>query len=126
MGYERLGLEMPSWNGKYVGPKEIEHGLCEYSKYKRMESQILRDQEPNFRKRMSRAHFDKDRACRTCKGDSETGFLCDTCLDFYCKACLESSPKKQDAGWICVRCRRFEKELLVFERQKEDGTIYYV
>jgi hypothetical protein len=107
--YQALGITFPYWEGKPLTLKEVEHGLCEYSKFKRCGSDV---EKSTIRAWQSRSEMDVDKPCsRRCGGElSADGLLCDTCLLFFCNNCVHA-PSQTSASWICYRCRHFAAEL---------------
>ena len=106
--YQRLGLDFPYWNGGALTIKEIEHALCEYSKFKRIQANLLKNREVvGMRKRANQAGCDDNKACRDCNVSSYNGHLCDTCMLYFCKDCAPQ-PSTKCASWICSYCRAFD------------------
>ena len=68
-----MGLDFPYWKGKLLTLKEIEHGLCEYSKYKRIETNMRSGRklpvDGKNRLQSSRSTVHLNRACRTCSAN---------------------------------------------------------
>jgi len=106
--YERLEVDFPYWNGRALTIKEIEHALCEYSKFKRIQADLQRNRNVvGMRMRKTRSDYDLDKPCKGCNVNSDTGLLCDTCLHTFCNDC--SPPSTEDCvSWICPDCRAFD------------------
>jgi len=109
--YSKLGVDFPKWKETPLGLKEMEHALCEYSKYKKVDStgNALAGRMRNMSSRLS---LDVE-TCRECNINADNGLYCDTCFLFYCSGCLQSSGRDDKAGsnvgsWICSHCRDFE------------------
>lgn len=99
--YEALGLSFPYWEGKALTLKEVEHALCEYSKFKRG---VTDNAKTTMREFQSRTAMDLDKQCsRRCEEPSADGMFCDTCLLFFCNKCVHI-PFQTSASWICYRC----------------------
>jgi len=106
--YDILGVSFPKWKNRSLQLKEIEHALCEYSKYKRMVAGM--DAKVRCRDRWSSA-VDANDPCQTCELNKD-GMFCDTCFLFYCCDCLADDskqvhPDKFDGSWSCYRCCAF-------------------
>ena len=108
--YRRLGLNAPTWAGRALGVKEVEHSLCEYIRFKRLQS-TAKARGPGFRSTVSSEDIDDDKKCRSCNCDD--GYYCDTCLNLFCGDCLIrmgiQPPDVNECGWICHRCLSLEK-----------------
>ena len=108
--YQSLGLDFPYWNGSALTIKEIEHALCEYSKFKRIQADLQNNRKvTGKRRRKSRSKYDLNKRCRDCHVNSKAGLLCDTCLHFFCSECV---PPTEHVSWICSYCRAFDPAYL--------------
>jgi hypothetical protein len=106
--YQALGITFPYWEGKLLTLKEVEHALCEYSKFKRCGGDA---EKSTMRAWKSRSEMDVDQPCsRRCEEPSAEGLFCDTCLLFFCNNCVHI-PSQTSASWICYRCRHFAADL---------------
>jgi hypothetical protein len=94
--------------------KEIEHALCEFSKYHRMKNMMnKKERVKGMRTYTSLSHLDADKECQSCSKAMKTcnGVLCDTCNNFFCKKC-EQSASATCTAWCCHHCESFEKRYL--------------
>ena len=102
--YRSLGIEFPYWDGRTLSLKEVEHSLCEYSKYRRIENGSK-----HMRKRITsrRPSSSEPVQCQQCE-HTPTSSRCDTCWDVLCNEC---SPLAEATGWasICRKCRLFQQ-----------------
>jgi len=105
--YSDLGVEFPFWRGRPLTIKEIEHALCEFSKFSRIVAQMKSNGKSQARVYRSRAALDSNKPCLHCKGVSDDGLLCDTCNLFFCAGCAKSS--SESVSWVCHRCEAFEQ-----------------
>jgi hypothetical protein len=100
--YQALGITFPYWEGKPLTLKEVEHALCEYSKFRRCGGDA---EKSTMRTWQSRSAMDVDQPCsRRCEEPSVDGLFCDTCLLFFCNSCVHI-PSQTSTSWICYRCR---------------------
>lgn len=103
--YDAMGLRFRQLDGKNLSLKVIEHALCEFSKFSKLQKSLSRKQKPSgCRFRKSRSSMDAQKNCNKC-GNSEDVFFCDFCLRAYCTDC--ESPG-QDSWWKCPRCKALE------------------
>jgi hypothetical protein len=113
LAFQELGMEFPFWQGQKLTIKEIEHALCEYSKY-----DSLKATSKSGRLYRTRSKMDTDKPCLVCKENKDEGNFCDTCFDFHCIEC--APPKKPtlpytSASWLCQRCIDFRGKPFVEE-----------
>jgi hypothetical protein len=113
--YDALGLKFPKWNGVPLTLKNIEHPLCEFSKYISIQNS-LRKGCSSWCKRINKtrtAELDFDKACHYVEkcGEKEEILLCDKCLVGFCDACAGARDETSDY-WICPRCTAFESQRL--------------
>jgi hypothetical protein len=113
--YDALGLKFPKWNGVPLTLKNIEHPLCEFSKYISIQNS-LRKGCSSWCKRINKtrtAELDFDKACHYVEkcGEKEEILLCDKCLVGFCDACAGARDETCDY-WICPRCTAFESQRL--------------
>ncbi|GAX22796.1 hypothetical protein FisN_24Lh077 [Fistulifera solaris] len=101
--FQILGLEFPYFGGKRLALKEIEHTLCEYSKYNI--SNGMHTYRPGEKSAIA---VD----CFSCYGkDPDHGYYCDLCNHFCCTGCLEIAGDANDydeRNFICPPCRQLE------------------
>ncbi|KAL7557719.1 hypothetical protein ACA910_018512 [Epithemia clementina (nom. ined.)] len=109
--FAQIGVQFPFWNGRKLTIKEIEHGLCEYSKYVALQKNRTGGKNRLYQ---SRAHMDLSKPCHFCKEDSSDGNFCDTCREYYCRKCVPS--QASGAFWTCGRCISFALELGISEK----------
>ena len=88
--YDALGLEFPTWNGNEIGLKEIEHSLCEYSKYQRFRQ--------GGRGKCARRPSVE-------KSNESMLFSCNACMGYQSEAKSES--QSTNPFWLCKPCRAF-------------------
>jgi len=99
--YSALEIDFPYWEGKRLTLKELEHALCEYSKFNRCNAS-----NNSLRSWQSQSWLDEGKACRLCKENDPKGNICDTCFLFFCEACCFTPPEsKPSPSWMCFRCR---------------------
>lgn len=107
-----FNLEFPLWKGQPLTLKVMEHVLCEFNKFKRLES----GQDVGLRKRQSFAHLDPT-TCRWCKvipleSDSTR---CDSCRRLACSKCkctrFVFTREAGDQSNSCCGCHEFENNL---------------
>jgi hypothetical protein len=109
-----ITLEFPKWRGRPITLKEMEHALCEFSKWQRIERALdAGNNSTGQRLRKSRCHFDDTLACQGCQKPlksqkRKTLVLCNTCNQGYCDKC-EPETEKDPVCWICPPCLEFEK-----------------
>ena len=106
--YKDLGIEFPQWNGMSLSLKNIEHALCEYSKYSKIHGTLIQNQKVSGQRlKKSRTEMDFVKACQNVKdcGNSGDVLFCDKCLNGYCFDCV---PLPSSAYWVCPRCEAFE------------------
>lgn len=106
--FETLGLQFPYWKGKRLTLKEIEHALCEYSKYHRLENDPTSVGSRVKREYKSRSYLDIDKACLGCKDNKRDGIFCDMCNSFFCDSCKTSVKEEEEESWSCYRCTAFD------------------
>jgi len=122
--FKSLNVKSPKWNGNHLlSLKEMEHGLCDYSKYVRIK---------NLKKRRIRSYRPSetkiDAQCHNCKSSGPYGNFCDTCRLYYCNecdSCLDRRGHNVENGaeqatsftddlelttgsWICQLCKDFQ------------------
>jgi hypothetical protein len=99
--------------------KEMEHALCEFSKFQRLERNTTKGR---LRNKQSQTHSAQQGACccqcqcQTTKTQTILLDFCDTCNQGYCKECDDSSSillgydhdDYMDVSWVCRRCIAFE------------------
>ena len=87
--FEQLGVYFPPWQGQKLSTKEIEHALCEYSKFDTIK------------------HRNSGRVYRCPEAGTDSSNrpvrFCDTC---YAKD-SEGTPPGQVSSWLCGRCLAF-------------------
>lgn len=124
-----VGEEFPLWKGKPITLKVVEHALCEFNKFKRLETEGS-----SLRKFVSRSHCNT-KLCQSCcvaKPASESTkqdtnpptslIRCDTCRDEFCIPCSDAghcsltyyNSSNGNDTWKnvwkqCQRCRELEK-----------------
>ena len=105
-----MHLNFPRWRNKPLTAKEIEHALCEFSKFQRIERNLAAGKNyTGQRLRKTRSSFDNDKNCLLCNLDEEQLFFCDTCNEAYCSQCDSSLEDSSSLAWICLRCKNLEK-----------------
>ena len=128
-------LEFPKWRGQSLTLKEIEHALCEFSKWQRIERSVYAGaRRPGQRRRKSRSHLDDDLRCQLCSeklSKATNIMLCITCNQGYHKECLDGNDDGNNNDplyWMCASCldlKRFEWSVEQFgdaeASQYEDG-----
>ena len=102
--FAQENLNFPFWNGRKLTIKEIEHSLCEYSKY----TACKKSKMTHFRYYETRSYLDNEKPCHICKEEKEDGQLCETCLCFYCTDCVPVV--SSSISWICSRCVAFDAQ----------------
>mmetsp|Transcript_17451 Transcript_17451/g.40611 ORF Transcript_17451/g.40611 Transcript_17451/m.40611 type:complete len:841 (+) Transcript_17451:85-2607(+) len=97
--YRQLGLQFPYWQPRKLSIKEIEHFLCEMSKYDSIDS------DGTGRSYKTRSRMDVKTPCPVCNTDKSES-RCDTCFTFFCTEC---SPKgtESHASFLCTWCVKF-------------------
>jgi len=99
-----FNLEFPLWKGKPLTLKMVEHVLCEFNKFKRLET----GQDVGLRKRQSFAHLDP-KVCQWCQKNPPDGQAtrCDCCRRVACKSCKPKSFvfSRDEAGAQSNTCR---------------------
>lgn len=109
MKSEGFAISFPYWRGQRLTTKEIEHALCEFSKYQRIERALKGKIHTRQRLRKSRAHLDHKAlmqhcgSCTKLSGGGSAMTLCDTCNRGYCYNC--DVTKRRTDSWVCRRCR---------------------
>lgn len=112
-GFRVLGLEFPAFLNKPLSLKNVEHALCEYSKYYRM-VQGKHAKSRSF-ETASNVYLDDQTACSICDkvGDTSPAMrvMCALCRNFCHKSCDKNYAAKycEDGTWLCRRCHRVEK-----------------
>jgi hypothetical protein len=117
-----IRLEFPKWNNRRLTLKEMEHALCEFSKFQRLERNTTTGR--RLRKQKSQAHPARGVFCccycyccqsQTTKTEIIMLEFCDTCNQGYCKECDDSSSMvlgydddSMDVSWVCRRCIALE------------------
>lgn len=102
--FDAMELQFPKLDGKHLSLKVIEHGLCEFSKFSRLQKSLSRKQMPSgYRLMKSRSNMDAQKDCKC--GNSEDVFFCDFCLTAFCTDCETPGP---NSWWKCPRCTAFE------------------
>lgn len=115
--YDALQLSFPYWRGRCLTIKEIEHALCEYSKFKRVQNLSFTNKVA-LRRYTSRSGLDLHANCFQCKGGCErAGCFCDTCNNFVCSNCMICP--EQELSFICKRCRDLE---VILSRKSDAGV----
>jgi hypothetical protein len=109
-----VGLKFPFWDGRPITLKVIEHALCEFDKFQRVDS--TKNNVSNLRTWVSQSHLD-ERACDACHKEVKTKgttVRCDTCFFLACHKCqdkafvsIRSSSKDDPTGRNC--CRKCDK-----------------
>ena len=105
-----MQLKFPKWRGRCLTMREIEHALCEFSRFQRIDRALNKGDSANSRLLKSRRYLDQRDVCCKCnqrvrtttkpngkKGNQhflteiDSGGLtlrwCDTCNQGYCKEC---------------------------------------
>jgi hypothetical protein len=101
--YGCLSLRFPKWDNRWLTLKNMEHVLCEYSKFVR----ICEGSDRKARTYRSRALVHAALLCHSCgKNDENEAFSCNTCLGAYCHDCSKAGPSA--GSWICHECRDYE------------------
>jgi alpha-glutamyl/putrescinyl thymine pyrophosphorylase clade 1 len=85
--YGMLGVDFPVWNDRCMGLKEVEHALCEFSKYKRMESN-----------KTTKARYYRSRGTMDCNK------VCKRCHEVWCISCVGNASAVEHSSWICKNC----------------------
>lgn len=85
-GLGRVEQEFPLWKGEPLTLKVVEHALCEFNKFLRIDLA-----KKKLRKYNSRASYDKGQ-CSICKvnkteSNNKEWLRCDTCRDEFCSSC---------------------------------------
>lgn len=91
--------------------KEIEHSLCEYSKFHRIRNMMNNSGFSAQRLYKSMSSLDTGKVCKGCKVciSEAVGTHCDTCNAFCCSKCLLLSERKIGLlHWLCVDCEAFD------------------
>jgi hypothetical protein len=102
--YQDLGITFPKWNGVPLTLKNIEHPLCEFFKYKKIQRKMKRPVNVRgHRLKKSRTELDLEKSCQC--GNSEDVLFCDKCLNAFCQDCVTFP---DSAFWVCPRCVKFE------------------
>lgn len=108
--FDALGVRFPKWNGEHLTLKNIEHPLCEFSKYTSIQGKLRRNVPiAGQRRKKSRSDMDIDKACHNVKtcGEKDDILLCDKCLVGFCEKC--AGPRDSSSVyWLCPRCMAFE------------------
>jgi hypothetical protein len=103
VAFGALGVKFPYWRGRRLGIKEIEHALCEFAKFKGLQSSGA----GRIRYYRPRPSLDVNKPCQCCEKDSDDGAICDTCNRFWCNVC--APPRSLVAvSFVCPRCTAFE------------------
>ena len=109
--------QFPAFLNKPLSLKNVEHALCEYSKYYRMvqgqdvKSRIFKTATKSF----SNCTMDDEIPCSMCEevGDTRTGarVMCTLCRNFQHNSCdnLYATKYCEDGTWLCRRCHRVEE-----------------
>jgi len=115
--YREMGVLFPKFNNTRITLKNIEHSLCELSKYIKQSSKKgklgrCRVWDPKASGKGSRSYLDEPKECETCKGKSGECsdadlFFCDTCLRAFCKECLCDEINTQSSLFVCSDCTQF-------------------
>jgi hypothetical protein len=103
-----MPLSFPKWRNQPLTLKEMEHALCEFSKYQRIERALQKgNASTGQRLRKSRSHLDATTTCGLCRISTTNLVLCDTCNQGYCDEC-DDDTEKNGISWLCRRCVEFE------------------
>jgi hypothetical protein len=107
-----LTVSFPKWRNRSLTLKEIEHALCEFSKFQRIERAVGKKQNTGQRLRKSRSSLDDIKSCPLCCSESDrastSSRMCDTCGNVYCPECDDSQSSCTTVWWVCRRCVKFE------------------
>ena len=110
--YDSLQLEFPKFNGVPLTLKNIEHPLCEFSKYTAIQGKLRNGYRVSGQRlNKSRSDMDIEKACHYVEkcGESDDILLCDKCLVGFCNAC--AGPRDETCDyWVCPRCTAFESQ----------------
>lgn len=99
-----LGVRFPRFAGRPLSLKNIEHALCEFSKYTAMQQKLRKGQNVcGQRINKSRESLDKEKVCLSCGALDRK--LCHTCRGAYCNEC---EPGDGSRYFCCTRCQSFE------------------
>ena len=110
--YDALGLEFPKWNGVPLTLKNIEHPLCEFSKYTTIQGNLRNDYQISGQRLVkSRTDMDLEKSCHYVKkcGQSNDILFCDKCLVGFCNKCAGTRDETSEY-WVCPRCTAFESQ----------------
>ena len=112
--YSALELNFPAFLGRDITLKNIEHALCEFCKYKKMDTiKGSRVYDPVAGGRGSRSHLDINKSCRVCSihDDVRDNLMCVLCLGVYCNLCRETGRKSTESvtSWLCPSCKKIGK-----------------
>uniref|UniRef100_A0A6S8VZA2 5-hmdU DNA kinase helical domain-containing protein n=1 Tax=Ditylum brightwellii TaxID=49249 RepID=A0A6S8VZA2_9STRA len=130
--FDALGVEFPSFCGRGISLKNIEHALCEFQKYvalvdkarRRSNKLGARCWDPRYSGKGSRSYMDIGKNCVTCNynGEQKVSILCDSCLSCYCEDCLNFGKKiSESLQWICPPCRMIEA-LMIYQRRSSGAV----
>ena len=130
-GFQALGLEFPAFLNKPLSLKNVEHALCEYSKYYRM----VMGQHAKSRTFVTatNVYLDDETPCSVCDKVGDTSpdarVMCALCRNFYHKKCDDRYAAKycEEGTWLCRRCHRVEKAWgrEDFDYQEDDPSDNY-
>lgn len=99
-----LGVRFPRFAGRALSLKNIEHALCEFSKYTAMQKMLSTGQKVSGqRTNKSRQSLDREKVCLGCGASDRK--LCHTCREAYCNKC---EPGDGSQYFCCTRCQNFE------------------
>ena len=112
-GFQALGLEFHAFLNKPLSLKNVEHALCEYSKYYRMV--MGKHAKSRTFVTATNVYLDDETPCSVCDKVGDTSadkrVMCALCRNFYHKKCDDRYAAKycEDDTWLCRRCHRVEK-----------------
>jgi len=110
-GYEALNIKFPTFLGKALSLKNVEHALCEYDKYYRS-AQEVQIKERQYTENTSNVYLDNESKCKKCDkvGSLENRIKCTLCGSMVHKPC-DSRLEKRFVGtaWVCKSCQKIEQ-----------------
>ena len=93
-------FQFPKWDNHWLSLKNMEHVLCKYSKFVKIE-QFNHKPRRLFR---SNAHM-TDLLCHSCGHNGHERLRwCNTCFNAYCRDC--HNDPSSGPSWICSECLR--------------------
>lgn len=124
--FDHLGVNFIQFDNRPMSLKDIEHALCEFSKYVNVSYTYAKSKSTHNVMRgyvpREECSLDSKQSCANCDvgniGSGSGGSRCDTCASNYCSRCVADMVSDVLNTFICDECKdlghRINKEKLTY------------